>query len=269
MDDFKQYLSGHSKSLTEGYVWRVRLFLEWLAEFNLQQEELQLGHFQGYISHLQEEDNKAYKIRLSISALRNYGYMLVLNNKANEKLAMELYIKGIYKTPFPSLFEWNELEQMYHDFNTPGIVGQRNKRVLNLVIYQGITPEEAINLFPEHLDLTKKTLTIPDTYKGRGRILPLKNHQIPLLEIYLNEVRPKILIIANKEDERLFITTSGNPKGKNITDNLLTSLKSKYPQIISYAQIRASVLHHWYTQYGLDKIIEMAGHGYINQLINK
>lgn len=269
MEDFKIYLSGHSKSLREGYVWMVRLFLEWLDEFNVQPHEIQLSHLQGYINQLQEEEWKEYKVRLTIAALRNYGYMLVLNGKANEKLAMELYIKGIYKKPFPSLFEWEELLQMYQNFSTPGIVGQRNQPVLNLFLYQGLTPEEVINLCPEHLDLKKQILTVPETYKGKSRQLIIEDHQISLLDDYLQQVRPKLLLLANKEDEHLFVTTSGNPNGKNITDNLLTSLKSKFPQITSYAQIRASVLYHWHTLYGLEKTIELAGHSYIQQTPGK
>ena len=70
MEDFKAYLSGHSKSLREGYVWMVRLFLEWLDEFNVQPHEIQLSHLQGYINQLQEEEWKEYKIRLTIAALR-------------------------------------------------------------------------------------------------------------------------------------------------------------------------------------------------------
>lgn len=266
MEDFKVHLNNRqlSKSLIEGYCWCARLFLEWLAEFNLQPQELQLSHFQGYISHLQEVEEKEYKVRLTIAALRNYGYMLICTGQANEKLAMELYIKGIYKEPFPSLFEWEELEEIYQEFTTPGIVGQRNRAVLTLFLFQGLIPEEVINLYPKNLDLKNKTITIPETYNGKSRTLTIEEHQIPILQDYVEEVRPRILFVANKEDEKLFITTSGNPRGKNITDNLLTSLKSKYPQITSYAQIRASVLHHWYTLYGLEKTIAMAGQNYIS-----
>lgn len=269
MEDFKAYLSNHSKSLRQGYVWRTRLFLEWLGEFNVAPHEMQLSHLQGYIIHLQEEECKEYVVRLAIAALRNYSYMLVLNGTANEKLAMELYIKGVYKQPFPSLFEWEELKQMYQSFSTPGLVGQRNQPVFNLFLYQGLTPEEVINLTPKNLLLEQRTLTIPATYKTRERELTIEDHQVPLLDDYLHQVRPKLLLLAGKDDKKLFVTTSGNPNGKNITDNLLTSLKSKFPQITSYAQIRASVLHHWYTLYGLEETIKRAGHSYIQQTLRK
>jgi len=265
MEDFKNYLRHHSKSLREGYCWCVRLFLEWLAGFNLDPQQLQLSHFQGYINHLQEEDCKGYKVRLTIAALRNYGHMLVLTGKANEKLAMELYIKSVHKEPFPSLFEWDELEQINQEFSTPGIVGQRNKVVLNLLVYQGLTPEEVINLYPQHFDLKNKTLSVPDTYQGNSRTLILEPHQLPLIGEYNEQIRPRLLFIANKEDDRFFVTTSDNPNGKYLTDNLLSSMKSKYPQIASYAQIRASILYRWYTLYGLEETIRMAGHEYIPQ----
>lgn len=263
MDDFKTYLSTYSKSLAESYVWRARLFLEWLEEFNLKAEDLQLSHFQGYINHLQETEDKLYKVRLTIAALRNYGYMLVNTGQANEKLAMELYIIGVYKEPFPTLFEWEEVKRIYNQFSTPGIVGQRNKAVLNLLVYQGLAAEEVINLYPKDLDFKSNTLSVPDTYKGKSRILPIEAHQIALIEDYIEKVRPRLLFVANKEDDRLFVTTSDNPNGKYITDNLLSTLKSKFPEITSYAHIRASVLHHWYTLHGLEKTIQMAGHDYI------
>ncbi len=265
MEDFKAYLNDHqlSKSLIEGYCWCTRLFLEWLVEFNIQPKELQLSHFQGYINHLQEVEEKEYKVRLTIAALRNYGYMLVVTGQSNEKLAMELYIKGIYKEPFPSLFEWEELEEIYQEFSTPGIVGQRNRIILSLFFFQGLTPEEIITIHSKGLDLEAKTIAIPKTYKGKARILNIEEHQVPLLQEYMKQVRPRILFISNTENNMLFISTSGNSKGRNITDNLRSSLKNRYPQITSYAQIRASVLHHWYTLYGLEKTIAMAGQDYI------
>lgn len=265
MKDFKQYLSNHSNNLTATYLGCIKPFLEWLSVFNLQAKELRLSHFQGYVSHLHEEGLQANKIRLTIAALRNYGYMLVLNGKASEQLAMELYIKGIHQTPFPALFQWDELEHIYQRFSTPGITGQRNKTILSLLIYQALTPDEIANLCPGHVDLEKKAITIPDSYRGKGRVLRLEGDQLPLLQTYISELRPRLLSIAGTDNACLFISTSEQQQGRHITDNLRNTLQRRYPQIRSYTQLRASVLHHWYTLYGLERTIQMAGHHYIPQ----
>ncbi|AUS04926.1 tyrosine-type recombinase/integrase [Pseudotamlana carrageenivorans] len=265
---FLDYLSEHSESLRTNYLSRIQPFLDWLAPFELSTQSLNLNHFQGYIFHMQEQGSDRLSLNNTLSALRNLLYMFIKNGEANEQLAMEFYIKGIFKKPFPPLFSWQEMESMYEQFSTPGLSGQRNKAILGLLFYQALTVDEIINLEINHLDLNNKQVHIPQTHRGRARSLNLEQHQTPILEEYLHKTREKLLLLTDKESDKLFISMSEKQEGINITDNLRSTLRKRYPQISSYPQLRASTLLHWYHTFGLETMREMAGHYYITAITN-
>ncbi|MFW5852263.1 MAG: tyrosine-type recombinase/integrase, partial [Bacteroidota bacterium] len=124
-------------------------------------------------------------------------------------------------------------------------------------------PSEIIELRPHHIDIQNKVIAVPRTFNARQRSLPIHEEQIIVLQHYLTTVRKKLLLIADKQQDHLFVNLSTSQKNRYITDNLLSTLKKRHPQIVSYTHLRASVLAHWYSLYGLKKTIELSGHYYI------
>lgn len=262
-EDFTAYLQGYDKGVQRSYIRSVQQFLSWLGPLNLKPGELRLKHFQGFISHLQEEGIRLHQLNHTLSALRHFGYMLVQQGKANEQLAVELYIQGIHKNSFPSILAWSELEQAYNTVKLSGFTAIRDKAILGMVIYQALTTNDLGNLCVRHLNLAAGKVSVPKTFFGNSRVLKLEKHQVDDLQTYLSETRPVLLAVAEKESERLFMSLGGSEHFGYITDKMIIKLRKQFPHIASYPQMRASTLYHWYEKYGLKRTIQLAGYSYI------
>ena len=151
MENFDNYLKEHNRHIKIKYKKDILSFLEWAAQFKLQENEFCLHHFQGYINHIQESPIKQHAISMMLSSLRHYGYMLVSTGTANKQLAADLYIKSIYKQPLPTLLTHEEVLQIWNEWQPKGIAGKRNKVVLGIKIFQGLTEDELKHLQPEHM----------------------------------------------------------------------------------------------------------------------
>jgi len=269
IEDFTNYLKGHSESIQALYCRYVRQFIQWTEPFGLSQKELGLQHFQGFIGYLQEEGIKLHLLNLALSSLRHYGYMLVVTGKASKELSTDLYIKGISKHPFPPLFSKKELLDIHESWKVNGMAGKRNKLILGMIIHQALTGDELGHLQPEHLNLATGKVKVPKTFAGKSRTLKLHKNQIPALQEYLEKTRPLIMAIREAESDKLFISLGESERFDNLTNKMRGDLKKQFPQFISYAQVRASVLYNWCEKYGLEKTIKMAGHSYLYPAPNR
>ncbi len=263
MENLDNYLKKHSPNIQVKYKKDIELFLEWAVPFKLQENEFCLQHFQGYINHIQEKSIKNHAISMALTALRHYGYMLVSTGTANEKLAADLYIKGIHKQALPSLLSYEEVLRIFKQWQPKGIAGKRNKVILGIKVFQALTEDELKHLQPEHIDLTNRKIKIPSTFAGKKRTLKLHKIQLESLQHYLLKTRLTIMAISEKESNQLFISLGEKERFNNITNKMLQDLKKQFPQFTSYTHLRASVLAHWHEKYGLTKTIKMAGHHYI------
>ena len=84
------------------------------------------------------------------------------------------------------------LEAIYHGYVAMGSEGQapargkpgeiRNKVLLGLLVYQGVTTDELHCLEVDHVKFSHGKVYIPGSGKSNGRLLPLDASQVPLLQ---------------------------------------------------------------------------------------
>ncbi len=69
---------------------------------------------------------------------------------------------------------------------------KRNKAILGLLVYQGVTTEELHQLEPEHLKLKQGKIQISENRRRNSRTLDLQPCQILEIHEYIGKIRPKI-----------------------------------------------------------------------------
>src|SRR5690606_15093273 len=107
--------------------------------------------------------------------------------------AINLHLKGIRQKLPSDIIDFDELENLCQSFETTTNREKRNKIILGLLVYQGVTTEELHKLEPTHLKLKEGKIQVPGNRRRNSRILELKPFQILELHEYLKEIRPTIL----------------------------------------------------------------------------
>ncbi|MBN1951782.1 MAG: tyrosine-type recombinase/integrase [Bacteroidales bacterium] len=263
LNGFKSYLQQlgndpntiRQKSNYAGY------FLTWLESEHLRPQETRYNDLLNFIDYCKLEGNSKKHINSKLRSIRNYYEYLKKQNPDIINPALNLHLKGI-KQKLPSqLISFSRLEDLYQSFETVTDRDKRNKVILGLLIYQGLTTEELHQLEVNHLELKKGKIHIPGNRRRKGRTLTLKPFQILDLYEYEIKIRPKLL---QQETDQLIISMEGNRQLKNSLHHLFCRIRKTHPEIQNPKQIRASVITYWLKDHNLRQVQYMAGHKYVS-----
>lgn len=284
---FKSYLqeSGNSENTIRQKSNYAGYFLTWLEAENLTPEETRYNDILNFIDHCHLEGKSKRHINRKLCSVRAYYEYLKKENAGITNPAAGLFLKGTGKKLPSGIISFKRLEQLYHEY--PSGAGQapandtrtkRNRVILGLLVYQGVTTEELKQLEVSHVKLKAGKIHIPGSRRRNSRTLELKPKQILELHEYLNKTRPKILaeisvpkparkpnqIDMDKLREQLFISINGSENIKNSLLHMFRNIKKENPDILSPKQIRASVITHWLKEYNLRQVQYFAGHKYVS-----
>lgn len=267
--NFKQYLEKElfSKSSVKSYVFQSEKFIEWMGK-----EGHVLVHFDykkavRYVDHLQERHTKIKTMNHSITAIRHYfDHLMEMDNCSDNPFA-EIRVKGeTTKRMLKDLLSSDELEDLYYSYETENktdkrissiLADKRNKIMIGLMVYQGLSTTDMKRLRPEHVQPKKGKIYVPSGKMGGRRELALMPWQVMELMEYLNETWPQ-LARRKKTDEELFPVSNGR-----LTDtvaHIIKKLRRINRKVKNGYQIRASVIVNWLEKYSLRKVQIMAGH---------
>jgi integrase/recombinase XerD len=193
-------------------------------------------------------------------AVRYYFTWLQNQGQISYNPAAGISLKGAIRTVPHDLLEKAELEQLYESYAIKDERTHRNKVIVGLLVYQGLTREELETIRPEHLKLREGKIHIPATGKQNSRILPLQPHQILDLQEYTLLIRPKL----QSRSERLFTGRNDTENLKNSLLHLNHALRKLNPKVKHAVQIRQSVITEWLKEKDLRTVQYMAGHRYVS-----
>lgn len=188
-------------------------------------------------------------------------------NYRQENSIQNINIKGVKKEVIHNILTSDELEDLYYSYQTENgnlLARKRNKIIVGLLIYQGLTTQNLQQLQVENIQLYKGKIDLLGTKKSNGRILELKPWQLMEFMEYINEIRPQILEQTSKETEQLFLPLGSSLKLQNSLAKIVKELKKINHKFINLKQIRTSVIVNWLKQYNLRKVQYLAGHRYIS-----
>ena len=280
LKSFKTYLKelGNRESTISQKMNYTGYFLKWLEREHLQPEDARYNDLLNFIDYCKLEEKSKKHINNKLRSIRNFYEYLKKKNPNIINPAINLHLKGIIHKLPSNIIEFTELEKLYQSFETITTRDKRNKIILSLLIYQGITTEELHQLEPESLKLKEGKIYIPGNRKRNSRKLELKPFQILDLHEYLSEIRPKILneiskpkparkpnkINKTKLENRLFVSMNGSENIKSSLFHLFKAVQKINPNIRNAKQIRVSVITYWLKNYNLRKVQFMSGHKYVS-----
>lgn len=268
MKDFREYLEKEqfSESSIKSYQFQSEKFIEWMEK-----EGHELVHFDYkkavcYVEYLQERHTNIKTINHNITAIRHYFAYLVEMANASENPFTEIRVKGDKtKRMLQDLLSSDELENLYYSYEAENdtrissiLADKRNKVMIGLMVYQGLSTTDMKRLRPEHVQPKKGKIYVPSGKMGGRRELPLMPWQVMELIEYLNETWLELTKRKKTTEEELFPVTNGR-----LTDtvaHIIKKLRKVNRKVKNGHQIRASVIVNWLDKYSLRKVQVMAGH---------
>ncbi len=282
---FKAYLKslGRSENTIESYNNYLLDFMSLLDNDQSTVAKATTQEVTRYLEKLSRKrlENKTKYIRLN-SLQHYYNWQIQLGNR-DDNPVKPIKIRGTRTRKLYDIFSMQELEQLYYGYEIPQeddprhrrnwwqehlLTRRRNKVMLGLIIYQGLTTAEIDRITADDLQLRKGNIFIRGGRKSNERILELKSHQIMELMEYQLQTRPELLRLAGKETTQLFASKGKNVQSNHNWKNLSQVLKETHKKFKNFKQVRASVITHWLGIYNLREVQYMAGHRYVSSTEN-
>ena len=263
---FTNYLKKkeYSKRSIKNYEEQLSQFKQWLKAEELDPNKIHYTDLLDFIKYKKAIGaSKNAQSRL-IGSIRHYYNYLKEEKKVMTNPAAGIYLKGIPRRLPHDLLKEEQLQKIYEEYQSEIAVKKRNKVILGLVIYQGLTTKEISFLSPKALELRVGKLKIPGTKRSNRRSLELASHQILDLQEYIEKIRPEILAITQKQSDALFISKGSSLNLKNSLSKLNQHLKKHYDYYLNLEQLRQSRIAIWVKQEGLRKSQYLSGHKYVS-----
>ena len=214
-----------------------------------------------WIDRLKLDGDSIKLVNRKLLSVRHWFSFFQLKNKEAANPAAGLYLKSSRKRLVSGIVSFDLLEKLYQSYPVTDDRELRNKVILSLLVYQGITTDELHHLETGHVKLREGKIKIPGSKRGNGRVLHLQAFQVLDLQEYLLTVRTKL---TTGKEGRLFLSMEGNPELKNSLHHLFRAVKLLDPQISNANQIRQSTITYWLKNHNLRQVQYMAGHKYVS-----
>lgn len=275
LEGLKRYLQNkkYSPHTIRQYRNYSGLYLQWLEEKSMEAENIDYQTFTDFIFELRE----AYPMNQSqriILAVRHYYQSL---NKGMNPAAGIYRSRSRIKTALNQIVPYEQLLDLYENHQSLDDRGKRNKVILGLLLFQGITTAGLHKLEPAHIKLKESKIYIPATGKTNSRVLDLQAAQLLELQEYLLVIRERMLKNTTADrpgrkpeqvdpriQDQLFFSENGSSNIKSSLHHLFRMIKRTYPKITSGKIIRTSVVAHWLKTKDIRIVQYMAGHRYVS-----
>ena len=267
MKTYKNYLEKNSYSIKSipTYQKAKERFNEWCKKYGTTAIEIDYKTFLQYIQHLKATQIKPRTLKNYINNLKIYFNYLVETNQRFENIIENINIKGVKKEVKQSTFTSDELENFYFEYKelySKTLSEKRNRIIIGLLIYQGLTTRNIEDLKVKNIQLYKGKIDVLGTKKSNGRTLELKSWQLMELMEYIDKIRPEFT--HEKQTDKLFTTLGKSNSLQNIFRKINKQLREINNKYINVNQIRTSVIINWLSQYNLRKTQYFAGHKFIS-----
>ena len=260
--NFIEYLQQkrYSKITVHHYGVYINKFITWLADEELQPETFTYTDLLEFMRHCQAGGITNHSIQMILGIVRHYCNHLTVEKRRNDNPAAGVFIKGLVRKLPNNIISFEELEELYKQYQIQINVYRERKIILGLLIYQGLTVDELIRLEGTHIKLKEGKVFIKGTKRTNERLLNLHANQMLLLQQYKNENK-------FKEGALLTLEKTTASSDRNIIAQvkyMFVQLRQLNPKMINAQQIRSSVITHWLRQNNLRQVQYMAGHKYVS-----
>lgn len=265
--DYQTFLTkqNYSPSSSKSYIIQADKFIQWLIKRGYALQHFDYKQALQYVSYLQYRHSNIKTINHKIISVKHYfEYQMARSSRADNPFA-DITIKGEKrKKMLTNLLSDDELEDLYYSYETDNtqtnikLANKRNKVMIGLMVYQGLSTSDMKRLQLEHLKLYQGKIYIPKGRIGNRRELNLKPWQVIEFMEYINEARPEIVKRRKIISEHLFIVSKN--KLTDTVSGIIKKLKRINHKVENLHQLRSSVIVNWLDKYNLREVQIMAGH---------
>ena len=234
--------------------------MKWLEEENLTVKTCSYTDLLSYAKQLKDRGMSVHTLNCYLRNIKYYYQYLQERNEIEKNPASRLKIKGAIEKLPEDLLSKKELNTIYVNYQTETAVQKRNKILLGLAIYQGMRLDELEAMEPADIDLHQGKVYIRQVGRARRRTLKLEAHQILPLQDYIENALPEIREKANKESEKLIMSTGKSSGIKELICDLNKTLRKHYPRYKNLQQLRSSRISLWVEEKNIIEAQYMAGH---------
>ena len=259
--ELEQYLKQHLASSTiKRYQREIKLYQEYLKKQNKTAEQANYNEVMEYIGYLRKHKNS---VACSLHGIKKYYDYLVASGKRkdNPSSSIRLRDRPSKDIQIQDFFTSQELEKLLERKNRYSLLINRNKLVISLLIYQGLTNGEIKRLELKDVNLEEGTIYVKQSIRTNRRTLKLESKQVYYLMNYLEKDRKELLKV---ETEKLIISKRGSEENGEGISYLIETMRSKFPERkLNPKTIRQSVIANLLKQ-GKDlRLVQyFAGHKY-------
>lgn len=217
------------------------------------------------IVELQKRKYQPQTLNNQLLTIEQYFFYLIEKGIRKEHPLKNFRIKTDKKPLIKGLLTEEELNKMYENYPVKGHYGgqfdvykQRNKVLLGLMVYQGLSSGSIAQIELKDIDLKKGSIFIAERLKTRlnPRNLPLEAVQIMELNNYLTQTRNRLLeLIKTAKETTKLIPLGNNTKFSSITKNI-----RKQTELQDIQQLRNSRIALWLKQYNVRVVQYKAGY---------
>lgn len=218
------------------------------------------------INYLTTQRKTLKNLNVTLSAIKHfYIYLLQTNQRQdNPANSIKLRDKRTKDIQVQDLFTTEELALLLERTERYSILKNRNKIIITLLIYQGLTVGEIKQLEIKDIDLEQGTLYIKPGRKTNRRTLKLQPNQVFLVLNYLQKDREELLQKTKSETNKLILNKLGKEESGEGINYLIETKKHLFPnRNLNPRTIRQSVITNLLKQ-GKDlRLVQtFAGHKY-------
>jgi len=258
---FEEYLKSKKYAIetirqTRNY---TGVYLEWLEVKTLEENEVDYKVFTDFIFQLKKVKTINLVKRI-VLAVRHYYDSLELDKNPASGIHIRLNKKSVLNNIIP----YKVLIELYDNYRIMVDRDKRNKVILGILIYQGITTGELQKLKVRNVRLKEGKIYIPSCGDTNNRTLDLHANQLLELQEYLLITRLKMMEAINLETDQLFFSERGSLNIKSSLYHMFRSIKKKFPKVSSGKIIRATIIAEWLKTKDVRIVQYMAGHRWVS-----
>jgi len=271
---FEEYLLSRQFS-KKGIAVRLNilgLYQEWAEREKLDIREASYNDLLSFMKHCRGRGTCQRTVQHYIMALKHFYAHLQETGQLPTNPALDVEVKGIKREKLYYQLSPGELDALYKGYPAYTLSQKRNKAMLGLLVYQGLTTMELAMLEVGNIGLGEGKIYVPGGPRGNGRELALEAPQVLDLYGYIFKVRvglqeksPKRKGQCRKETNLLFIGDGGNCYSiSNFMAQVMATARKLNAHVVNARQVRASVIGNWLKKYHLRKVQYLAGHRYVS-----
>lgn len=264
MRNFKNYLlrQGYKDNSVRTYCNKLQLFFDWCEDSDVNPRAANLNELYDFIDYYRNIGNKVGTLREKKKII--VLYYKQIGRKTNPALLLRIE-KQEKKLP-KNLLDNEALLELYLGYIPKNITQKRNKCILGLMIFQGLSNISIEALEEQHVKLDKKKIYVPSTAKTNSRELKLRESQKHDFESYLYEIRPMLLREAKRETSKLFFSYGESDGLGSVFQRFKQELKRQAPYLKSFPQLRESRVKLWLKEHGMRETQYLAGMRFVSSL---